>query len=71
MTTFKRICIKTTEFRDAERTMTLERGREYLTSAEKDGNVCVFSQYWAWVPLELFAGAEQFTGPGNIHNGDT
>lgn len=64
MTTFKRICIETTEFVDGERSVTLERGREYLTSDVKDGEVCVFTTYWFWVPVELFAGAVQFTGPG-------
>lgn len=63
MTTYKRICITTHTIKDSTGAeMTLERGREYLTSEEKDGEVCVFSTYWVYVPAVLFAGAQLFTG---------
>lgn len=62
MITFKRICIRdhriTAENGD---TLRLERGKEYLTSAEKSGEVTVFSSFWVKVPVDLFAGEERFT----------
>jgi hypothetical protein len=60
MQTFKRICIEDRTFEDHDdpsKTITLQRGREYLTSAEKDGQVVVFTGYWFSAPIELFANA--------------
>ena len=40
METFKRICIKEETIRDTKgSSMTVERGREYLTSKEENGKV--------------------------------
>lgn len=62
MTTFKRICIKDyTVSYSIGQELTLTRGKEYLTSNERDGEVCVFSTFWVYVPVGLFAGAERFT----------
>jgi hypothetical protein len=48
MTTFKRICIRdfavTAQNGDH---FEVRRGREYLTSKEKDGKVTVFTIFWA------------------------
>ena len=64
MTTFKRICIKNYQISDDDdNVLTLIQGQEYLTSADKGGEVCVFTRYWVYVPADIFAGAEQFTGP--------
>lgn len=62
MTTFKRVCLETKQFCDGEKSVTLERGREYLTSKEEDGEVLVLTTYWFWVPVSMFAGGRQFTG---------
>ena len=62
MTTFHRICIQNYHITDADGvSFLLHRGKEYLTSAEKDGTVVVFSQYWVSVPASIFAGEEPFT----------
>lgn len=62
MKTFKRICIKTHTIADQnENIMTVERGKEYLTSSQKDDQVMVFSKYWCWFPSNIFAGEEVFT----------
>jgi hypothetical protein len=62
MKTFHRICIKSEEFTDGERTFKLVRGKEYLTTAEQKGTVTVLSSLWVpCVPVELFAGEEVFT----------
>jgi len=63
MKTFSRICIKDYEV-TAENGdhFEIKRGKEYLTSEEKDGTVCVFTKFWVYVPVDLFAGELQFTG---------
>lgn len=61
MKTFYRLCIETRTVADGDRTFTVERGREYITSDEKDGKVTVFSTYWVQMPVSLFHGAEVFT----------
>lgn len=62
MTTYRRICIEDYTIRDSVgNEMTLHRGKEYLTSDVKDGKVCVFSTYWVWIPVDLFAGEIKFT----------
>ena len=38
----------------------LTRGKEYIVSPIRDGQVRVFSTYWVWVPAELFAGTVSF-----------
>ena len=65
METYNRICVKSARFKGGEHEASIERGKEYLTSAEsKDGTVIVFTNYWIYgVPVELFAGEEQFTKP--------
>ena len=68
MKTFNRICIKNYEIHDSDgATFSLERGKEYRTSAvnhapsivgpeAKEGHVVVFSNYWVSVPVDIFAG---------------
>ena len=57
MITYNRICIKNYEIKDGDIFLVLERGKEYRTSAEKEGTVTVFSKYWAYgIPVEIFAG---------------
>lgn len=61
--TYKRVCIKSETFVDGEASQEIERGKEYITSREKDGMVNVYSSpFWVYeVPAALFAGAEKFT----------
>jgi hypothetical protein len=62
MQTFHRICIQDHTVTDQEGTsFTVERGKEYLTSAEDKGSVVVFSRYWVPVPATIFAGEKEFT----------
>jgi len=62
MYTLKRICIKdfTLEAENGD-LLVLERGKEYITSPEKDGMVTVFTNFWEKVPVSYFAGAVEFT----------
>jgi hypothetical protein len=62
--TFNRICLEDYPLVDEDDptlTFTLKRGKEYITSPERDGQVRVYSTYWVWVPATLFAGAKEFT----------
>ena len=61
MKTFNRICIEEYVIHEGDAVLHLERGKEYTTSAEIDGDVKVFSNYWAWVPVSIFAGEIRFT----------
>lgn len=62
MKTFNRICIKSHTISDKTgNSMTVERGKEYLTSEEMDGAVLVFGSYWVWFPSHLFSGELVFT----------
>lgn len=62
MRTFKRLCTEDTTLEDGDRELELKRGKEYITTPEKDGTVTVFSQYWAHgVPVELFVAEKVFT----------
>ena len=65
MTTYHRICIKdhTVTAKNGD-SMSVERGKEYLTSEAENGEVCVFGQFWVWFPVSLFAGEKLFTGEG-------
>ena len=55
MKTYNRIC--TQDYFDY-----LKRGKEYITSEEKDGTVTVFTSKWiSGVPVEIFAGEVVFT----------
>jgi hypothetical protein len=61
-TTFQRVCIEDYTVTDSEGTsFTVKRGREYITSPERDGQVRVFSTFWVWVPVSIFAGERKFT----------
>ena len=62
MKMFKRICIKS-DFVAAQNgdRQEIQRGREYLTSDEKDGMVTVFATFWVPFKAELFAGKIEFT----------
>jgi hypothetical protein len=60
--TWKRICIQDYELSDkAGQRLVLTRGSEYLTSLEAEGLVMVFTDYWATVPVSIFAGEQRFT----------
>lgn len=62
MTTFKRICLRDyTISAENGDTLTLTRGKEYITSRERAGLVTVFSSFWVPVPVDLFAGEVPFT----------
>ena len=62
MKTFHRICIKGAEFKDGEKTFSLKRGKEYLTTDVENGTVTVFSRMWVHgVEVEYFGGEIQFT----------
>ena len=62
MKTLKRICIKSHTISDQSgHSMTVDRGKEYITSVEKKGLVTVFSRFWVPFPVDLFAGEEVFT----------
>lgn len=62
MQTFNRICIKDFELQSqAGERLILKRGKEYTTSPEVDGIVTVFSEYWDKIPVDVFAGAIEFT----------
>ncbi len=62
METYKRICIRNwfVEAENGDR-QDLLCGTEYITSAEREGMVTVFKQFWVKAPIEIFAGEEQFT----------
>ena len=54
MKTYERVCIKDFE--------PLKRGGIYLTSAEENGSVTVFTSQWIHgVPVDIFAGEIVFT----------
>jgi hypothetical protein len=63
MRTFSRICVEDYELvAQNGDTLRLERGKEYLTSAERDdGLVVVFTRFWVPVPLRLFGDSKVFT----------
>lgn len=58
MKVFKRICLKDTAVPNGDGEFWLKRGKEYTTSREKDGQVCVFTQYWFWIDVGIFDGAQ-------------
>jgi hypothetical protein len=62
MKTFNRICIKDWEV-TAENGdhFEVKRGEEVLTSAEKNGKVIVFKNFWVPVAATHFAAEEVFT----------
>lgn len=59
--TYKRVCIEDYSIVEGEDRLDVKRGREYTTSPERNGHVCVFSTYVAWVPTSIFAGERRFT----------
>lgn len=60
--TWKRLCLADQTFTDGDTSVTLRRGVEYITSAEReDGQVTVFTDRWFRAPAALFAGAVRFT----------
>lgn len=62
MKTWNRICIREYTVADQDgNSWTAHRGQEYLTSAEHDGHVTVFANYWVKVPVSIFGGEEPFT----------
>lgn len=67
MKTYCRICLHDYSVTDDDRSFTLQRGAEYLTSAKRDdGTVTVFTSYWiSGVPVLLFGG--EVPGPGDNH----
>lgn len=63
MKTWKGICLDDHVIEDGEKRLELKRGHEYDLGHEKDGERCVFSSYWVWVPSEWFGGIK--TGYGH------
>ena len=62
MTTYQRICIQdhTISAQNGD-SMTITRGKEYLTSEEFGGEVTVFGPFWVKFPVIYFAGERRFT----------
>ena len=60
MKVYNRICVKEhkIEAKDGN-SFTLEKGEEYLTDKEENGEVTVFSKYWVKVPVNCFTGKEE------------
>ena len=55
MKTLNRKCVKTHTITDQSgNSCTIERGKKYITSEEKDGAVVVFTNYWVTVPIDIF-----------------
>ena len=51
MTTFERISLVDLRIQEFE----IKKGETYLTSIpDKEGNVCVFTNYWVWIPERFF-----------------
>lgn len=62
METYYRICIEDYFIADRDgNQFELKWGNKYLTSAEEDSSVTVFSKFWVKVPSKLFAGEKRFT----------
>lgn len=62
MKTFSRICIKDFSIKDRiGQCFELKRGKEYITSPEKDGEVMIYDKFWVKVPINIFAGEIEFT----------
>ncbi len=66
MITYKRICVTTMTLTEGADSITVERGKEYITSdvkPDEDGQpvVTVFGTFWAPFPVGIFAGARRFT----------
>lgn len=62
MRTFNRICIKDYTIVECDRSFTIKRGKEYLTSDTKNNTVTVFSTMWcSEIPVNIFAGELPFT----------
>lgn len=64
MTTFRRECIEDYQIVDDDGTpiLKLKKGNSYITTAEKDGKVLLFDQWWgAKVPIEVFGASKRFT----------
>ena len=59
MAVFKRICLCDKTITEGDKTLIMKRGKEYTTSAEVNGEVRVFTQYWAWLPVDWFAGEQE------------
>jgi hypothetical protein len=66
MQTYNRICIKDHSVVASNGTLTLSRGKEYLTTAEEEGEVTVFTNFWGKVPVTIFAGEVEFTKGKNL-----
>jgi hypothetical protein len=60
--TYQRICIEDHAIHDqAGNVAEVKRGKEYITSPERDGEVTVFGAFWVKFPSRLFAGERLFT----------
>lgn len=64
--TYQRICIEDYAvegigYDDKPDVAKVERGKEYITSPERDGKVTVYTRYWFKVPVTCFAGERRFT----------
>lgn len=59
MKTWKGICLDDHVIEDQHGArLELKRGHEYDLSHERNGQRCVFANYWVWVPSEWFAGLQ-------------
>lgn len=56
----KAICLVDKEFVDGEKSVKLVRGEEYTISANRVGDVTVFTNYWFKVPQKYFSGRQKY-----------
>ena len=56
MKVFKAICLEDRHYTDGYKEQFLKRGKEYTISAEKDGQVMVFSTHWFKEDAGIFGG---------------
>lgn len=56
MKAFKGICLEDRHYVDGDKEFSIERGKEYTISDEKDGRVVVFSRYWFSEEAKVFGG---------------
>lgn len=59
MNVIEQLCIKSYTIREGSSIWKAQQGIQYTTSVPADGpNVQVFSNYWVWVPKEIFVPME-------------
>ena len=54
MKVYKRICLKNYELKASNGTLSLKKGKTYLTSRARNNILCVFTNFWVNVPANIF-----------------